>query len=267
MQQAEEYAVRTLRSGITPIVLKFQPVYDCYNGEEIAYIGKPLINSLVYGVLTPELYARAADMAQEGCDFTLCILRKTMRLLKELDRQERLPGKLLWLTVPAPSALLLPEDLYDTLKSLMAKENFDLPGKICLMFGADVFSLGSDIGGRGFSDIRAAGMRVAVNGYGDADFPVTRMLEMTPDVAMMTPDVIPLFGDRSRPRVGGLLVRLAGSMNVRVVAQGVRNDAQLRELNAAECLGFLPAEDYHGEFTCSSRLLDPEEILRTPEVS
>ena len=76
MQQAEEYAVRTLRSGITPIVLKFQPVYDCYNGEEIAYIGKPLINSLVYGVLTPELYARAADMAQEGCDFTLCILRK-----------------------------------------------------------------------------------------------------------------------------------------------------------------------------------------------
>ena len=63
MQQAEEYAVRTLRSGITPIVLKFQPVYDCYNGEEIAYIGKPLINSLVYGVLTPELYARAADMA------------------------------------------------------------------------------------------------------------------------------------------------------------------------------------------------------------
>ena len=72
--------------------------------------------------------------------------------------------------------------------------------------------------------------------------------------------------DRNKPGVLASLIRFVRSMDVQVVGEGAKDDDIIRELNKAECFGFIPTPSYCGKFDLkkgkrpfSSVLEDKEE--------
>ena len=50
-----------------------------------------------------------------------------------------------------------------------------------------------------------------------------------------------------------------------VIAEGVHNDDEIRELTSVECFGFIPAKDYKGEFMLPLGARGKDEVLLDTE--
>lgn len=263
MDQLEEQVNRMLEEKIEPIELRFQPIYECYNCNHVAYRGAAQVNSLIYGVLDPGDYAEAAEMSEQGVALALASIEKAMRVVNTLKRTHR--RYVQWVSVLCPTAALLEKDIYDRLKKLVDAQRFRYAGMICLEFDADVLRLRSDRTYAALDDIKAAGFRVAIRGCGSPDFSLTDLLTFTPDAVFMDPDFIDLLNDRDRTAAVPAMIRYVKSLGIAVVAEGVRDDDMLREMNKIECLGFIPAPDYSGKFPCRLAPVDTAAVTAHKE--
>ena len=249
MENTEIYVAHTLESGVEPVELRFLPLYDCYYHRVTGYTGRGYINSVLYGTLTPEDYLPALEEDSLGADFAIRCLKNTLTVLRttktDLLRVE-------YVGVLCPLSLLGDPRLFDRLAGLAGRTESAILKKIHLEFGKEVLSMEKEALRTAFSDVRAAGFRVSVRGYGEADFPMTALIDTVPDAVYLSAETVKLFSDREKAAAVPAFVRFAGSLDVQVIAEGVEDDGQIRELNSAECTAFLPSGSYHGAYRLSS---------------
>ena len=250
MDRIDIYTTRTLDSGVRPIEVRFSPIYDCYYGRMIGFRGKTCINSILYGSLEPSRYLPALDA--EGDETGLLLAKYGIRrTLRDLCHENDLAG-IEFVTLQVSSSVLFGEGLYDALKQAAEGRDIALLRRIYLEFGEEVLTLGEEQVARAFSDIRAAGFRVAIRGYVNRFFPMGELVHLTPDAVFLDRETVALLDSRERSAVVPSFIRFAASLDVRVIAEGVPDDGHLRELNSAECAAFLPDPGYHGALLCST---------------
>lgn len=262
MQQLDMYVKRTLRAGIPPIEMSYQPIYDCYNGGQIAWRGAARVNSVIYGVLTPAEYGEAADMSPQGVELTFACLRKAMQTVTSMRLALR---RFRWVSVFASASFLLCDGLYDRLTETIKQRQFSYPENICFELGEDVLQMDTPRARKGLSDIRAAGFKVAVRGCGNRDFPLLSLVGFTPDVVFVEEAFTALLSDRNKSAVVPALIRLARSLGIGVVAEGAYSDDCIRELNKNECVGFIPSAAYSGKLPCKRAAVSTDAVLAYKE--
>lgn len=262
MKDLNFYVRQTLDAGVEPIELMYQPIYDCYDDKTVAYRSYAKINSILYGTLTPETYEGIANDASQGIELAFHCLKKVMKTVILLRESYR---KFAWISIRCPSAMLNCKNLYGKLKSIVEKEKFDYVGDICFEFGEDVLKSGSSFTYSNFSDIKAIGFKTAIRNCGSKEFPVTALVEFTPDIVFVEENFIKLIADRSKTEVTSALIRLVKSMGIEVVAEGAFNDDCIRELSRNECLGFIPSALYDGSNDCSYKPIGRESLLAVKE--
>lgn len=248
-ENTEIYVARTLEAGVEPIELRFLPMYDCYEHRVIGYTGRALINSVLYGTLAPKDYMPALEDESTGAELAVRSLKNTAAAL--LGTSADLSGLEYAGVLCPPSALTEPR-LYDRLAGLAEHTDKQILKILHLEFDRAILSLDRERVCSAFSDIRAAGFSVAVRGYGEAEFPMTALIDTAPDVVFLASSAVALSGNRETAAAVPALVRFAGSLGVRVIAEGVWNDGQVRELNSAECTAFLPSGSYRGAYELSA---------------
>ncbi len=246
--RTELYVARTLEAGTEPITLRFLPMYDCYDCCVTGFTGRAFINSVLYGTLSPEDYFPVLAGEAIGAELAVRCLKNTAAVLGNTKADLLRVG---YVGVRCPSGTLTDSRLYDRLSGLAAHTEQSILKKLYLEFDREVLSLDAARLCSVFSDIRAAGFSVAVRGYGEADFPMTALIDRAPDAVFLAPSVSALLADREKAAAVPALVRFAGSLNVRVIAEGVCDDGQIRELNSAECTAFLPSASYRGAYRLS----------------
>lgn len=248
MENTEIYVAHTLESGVEPIEMRFLPLYDCYYHRVIGYTGQGYINSVLYGTLPPAEYLPALETDPLGADFAIRCLKNTLAALRatktNLFRVE-------YVGVLCPISLLRDARLYDRLAAIAGREESTLLQKIHLEFDCTLLSMEKELLKTAFSDVRAAGFRISVRGYGTPGFPMTALIDTAPDAVYLSALITALLSDREKAAAAPAFARFAGSMEVQVIAEGVSNDGQIRELNSAECAAFLPAASYRGAYRLS----------------
>ncbi len=230
-------------SGKKPIELLFEPIYDCGGDDEVvAYRAGAVVNSLLIGTLTPADYLRAAVPEKLLFDLTFRLLGKTASAATELAALPDRP-KLLTLRVPT-SLIYTEEDLTSALLGACAGAADSVP--LCLEFYEDAMDADGATLSRAIAAIHAAGLHVAVDGYGGEDFPMEKLLSVCPDFLFTSPRVAALSTDRGRAAALAPLLNFAKSLGAEIIADAVADDTALREFRARDAFGFLPAQNYTG---------------------
>lgn len=248
-EDTEKYVARTLEAGVEPVELRFLPLYDCTDRSVYGFTGYALINSVLYGTLTPADYMPALENESAGTELAVRSLKNTAAALAGTRTDVR---RLAYAGVLCPPSALTDARLYDRLAALAEHTDQKILKKLHLEFDREILGLERERVLPAFSDIRAAGFSVAIRGYGESEFPMTALIDTAPDAVFLSPSAVDLFNDREKAAAVPALVRFAGSLGVRVIAGGVRNDGQVRELNSAECTAFLPSAAYRGAYHLSA---------------
>lgn len=236
-------ADRTLECGVEPIELCFSLIYDALDRVPLACRVLPRINSVIYGVLTPERYGDAADMSETGVSFMLRILKKVSDLSAWMKKSGGYRKCRFF--VSAPTALIYSDDPYGILCGALGKATRAGRG-ISLEFPPTILTEDAERVARGFSDIRAAGFGVAVRGYGSREMTMPDMVFATPDEVFMDGGMTALLSDSLRSAAAVAMVRYAAGLGARVIAEGAGDDTALRALSSSEAYGFIPSESYSG---------------------
>lgn len=247
----------TLQSGIRPMEVRFCPIYDCNFSEPMAYTAQVRINSIIAGVLDAKDYLNGSADEELLHEFAFRAIQKTLQAGKKLE-QAGVAFRLLFLHCPA--SLVYVPNLYERLKLLLA-ENGNDGNKLCLCFSGAVMETESGKLCQAFSNIRSAGVKVAVGGYGGQQFPIEKLLHICPDYLFADESLAQLSTDREKRTALPPLINFAKSLGCDVIARGIQSDEQLREFRSRDCLGFLPEKGYKGAFSLDSREKTIDKIL------
>ena len=237
---------QAVAGGTKPIELLYEPIYD---GDVIAYRLNPYLNSLITGVMAPEDYMCAAVPEKLLCDFFFRVLGKAAQEIGVPAKGEH-PPRLF--TLRCPALPIYDAGLYARLRA--ALENVSDTARLCLEFYDDVMNADSETLTRAFKDIHAAGLYIAVDGYGGENFPIEKLFTVCPDYLFTDARVAALVADREKAGATAPLLNLAKSLGGRIIADAVPNDAVCREFRSRDVFGYLPAEDYSGNM-CEKRKL------------
>lgn len=260
-EQLNTYVRRTVASGIKPIELFLVPIYDCYGEDTVAYRISANVNSVIAGVLKPDDYLNSVSDEELLSEFSLRILKKTAVLKNRLEGCGINVGQFF---VRFPSAMIYTDDIYAGIRKALT-EALSAGNKLCIEFDSTVMDADSARLSEIFADIRAAGLKVAVCGYGGEGFPMEKLMGACPDFLFTDERVARLAVDREKRGALAPLINFAKSLGGEIIAENVQSDAELRELRTRECFGFIPGRDYGGALDVKSDAVKPEELIAQGE--
>lgn len=249
-QKLNTYVQYTVRSGVQPIELLFQPVLDCYSADSVAYRVVVRVNSLTTGVLNPDDYLSASVDEETLHSFTDRAIKKTAAAQLALQTSNVRFSRLF---VRCPSSFVYAADLYTRLKLALGSGGVR-ESKLSLEFDGSVMDADKLTLQRAFADIRAAGCTVAVNGYGGLRFSMEKLLAICPDQLFLDESIAALTTDKEKRAAVAPLINFAKSLGGELIACGVSDDEHLREFRSRDCIGFLPDGSYHGALTVDGGL-------------
>lgn len=259
MDVFERTVNETVLSGIAPVQLHYAGIYDGYTECPLAYMAHTVLFAAPVGTL--EDCRPLADDREVGIRLSLAAVVHACRTLSALEDAGR---HTCWLSVEGTTSLVLAPDVYDRLTAVLAAEHCVDAGRICVQLPSTVLGLDRAAVRRGLADIKAAGVRIALAPI-DADCALVGLMDLPVDIVVLAPALTALATDRNKAGVLAAIAGLVHTMNIAVVADGVTDDDQIRELTAVECLGFVPAPTYSGEFMLPLGLRSAEDILRDEE--
>ena len=262
-KQLNSYVARTIASGVKPLETVLEAVYDCYYGEIKGYRASLTVNSVVSGTLYPEEYMRSAADGKLLNDISLKAIKKACKIKKIFDRAQENDGlRSGELYIRCSSSLLEDSELYTRLKDVLSAAGNSGKG-LYLEFYPEAFELDTEILKNAFRDVRAAGLKVAVDGYGGKDFPIEKVISVCPDVVFTSTELNALVTDRERYSAVAPLLNLVKSLGGKAIAEKVDYDEELREFRARDCAGFVPSEKYSGSTGATFKRITESEFIET----
>lgn len=225
---------RTIDSGVRPIELKCTPIYDCLFSNVAGLRSRALVNSVDYGTLDPGDYMPALEDDRESASsFTARNLRVVLGALPALQSQAR--GISLFL-LSCPVSLVRRGTLAAEVTRLLRAADPKCAEAVCLSFVPELLRLPPKDLQSALLHIRSLGCKVAVEGFGRADFPMSVL-------PLAAPDLLLLERDRKGDFPAGMAayVQFAGALGIQTLAVGVSAETVLRGLNDAQCAYYTPA--------------------------
>ena len=254
-----EYTANTpLPEDGTPITWTLSPLYTAADDNIIGGTVRTEICSLVSGHLPPALYEPITDRTKTG----ISLLRRMVQKAEGLFRDEPILGmEHIRMYLHAPEALLFADDPYAELSGLPGRDGRGQVRPVVLTFESSVLSRPVKQVADGFSSIRAAGFPVAVRGFGAEDFPTGALMEATPDVVFVHPSLSAHLSGGLRAEAAVAMLHFAAGLGIGIIAEGVCDDAQIRALYAADCIGYLPTKEYNGTYPGRAAVYTPAEFV------
>ena len=231
-----------LKSGVRPVEVKFERVYDCFSSAVIGYIGKVYVAGGTLGIISSDEYLPVIETAEQGEN----VLVKTLSAFiaeenfyrPDLYRTE-------FFSFPCSSDVIGSKTLSKKLADLIAIEP-RLRDKICLVFGGKVLVTDTAALTEFFEDIRSVGVKIAIKDFGDKYMPVTVIGEALPDYLFLKEEATRKAEDKKSFTPVGAIIKYAASLGVNTVAVGATSDLCIRELSLSECFGVSVTADYTG---------------------
>ena len=236
MDKLDICVTRTIDSGVRPIAIRCTPIFDCLFSGAAGLRTSVNIHSVDYGTLRPADYMPALEGDRDSAaSFTARNLRVLLSALPALQERDR---GLALVTLSCPVSLVRRGALPGELTRLLRSADPRYAGAVCLSFGPELLSLPLRDLQNVILHIHSLGCKLAVVGYGRADFPMSVLPAAAPDLLVLPcgPKGAPLT-----PAALAAYVRFAGSLGIRVLADGVADEPTLTQLRDAECHFYTPA--------------------------
>ena len=229
-----DYVTMSVDAGIAPLELRFIPIVRPGSGDIIAYRTRTLIHSIILGELSPEVYSSVSDRREVGILLLRHALQHAITALSAFDRAGR---KVQFLSVRCPAELVETADLYGEISAVLQKNPTVDPQRLCLEFPASLMDQQTQKARTAILDMKLLKLRTALVGCGAEEFPVAKLLTVSPDIVFLDPSATAFAGSRNKPQLLSALVSLVMSMHIDAIAEGTK--AQRDAMRGTDCIGFL----------------------------
>ena len=221
-------------AGVAPIELRYIPIITCDTGKPIAYLTRALVHSTVLGNLNESDYLYVSDNLD--CSVTL-LQHNLQRVIYGISELVRAESEILFVALHCPDALVETADLYTILKEMLDKYPAVDPHMICLVFSTSLLRRDPEKAKQAIMDLKVLKVRTAITDCCDDKFIPAKLLQVSPDVAFLSPTATAWAGSRDKPLLLPSLVSYVKSMCPEVVAVGTPE--QRKSMRSSECIGFL----------------------------
>ena len=214
------------------------------------------------GILAPGHFIHTADQLRLVPEIDRMMMQKTRHLLEVWRRQgvevPRVSFNVSSAHLHDPSVIAVARDL----ASGRTKVAFELIESILAEEESETFR-------RHLAEIRALGIEIEIDDFGSGHASILGLIAIAPNVLKIDRRIIaPIAGEDSAQRMVRMIVDLAGSMDIRTVAEGVETEAQaaiLREMGCDVLQGFLFAKPLDADGLMAwLRALDPAAVPPEP---
>ena len=246
----------SVKSGVKPLELRFQPACDCNYGEIRAIRSELRVNSVLAGVIDPENYLAQSD-EQTLTEISLKAIDKAIKAINALESRG---VRYKFLSVKVDTAIALNADPYSLIKTALEKASAT-GEKLCLEFPASVTDISGEKLKNAFSDIRAAKVKIAVGGYGGENFAMEKLLSACPNVIYTDPTLAKLALSDEKAAAVAPMLNFAKSLGAEIIADGVENDDELREFRSRDALAFIPSENYRGNTAVKKGFITLKDVI------
>lgn len=236
---------RTLDAGVLPLVLRYRQINACDTRLPIAYRTGTVVRSTALGYLTPREYRRAFETTDAG--FRMAEWNVT-EAMKHITRFVEAGRDFQWISVQCPARMVERVDFYKWMKRLIKENGFRYPTKLCLEFDTSLLNKNTEPARLAILDMKLLGVKTMLIGGGNAECPLSRLVDIPADIVMLSPSVTKWTGSRNKPHLVPTIIPYLKSMRAEVYADGVLNDDQIQLLNRLECLGYATAPSYKGKY-------------------
>lgn len=259
MDMYERTVNETVLSGIAPLQLTYLGVFDGFGECPVAYRAHTALFTTATGIIDDPMNVVKED--ELGILVTLRALAHAIRCMETLLDRNRTTQ---WIAVEASGQLLLADDAYGMLVEVLEAEHCRDAKRICLEFPPYVMGLDRAKVQKSMRDVKAAGLSIGIATI-DKAFAASELMDLPVDYVVLDKELSALATDRNKTGVLAAMIAFMHTMDVQCVADGVSDDDQIRELTAVECFGFVPAENYVGEFMLPMGYREEEAILADEE--
>ncbi len=235
--QGDNYVTSTKKSGVQPIELKYRPVVDFDDGSIRALYAYPVVNSVIYGTLTPEDYVEATDGTEIGEEFTFHILRRLIKVMAVLGDNNKTPD---FIAVRVPTTLIKRTTLYEDLKALFDETTSGFAKRLVLVFPEKITEADAVLVKPAFQEIKSTGIKVGIDGYGKKTFSLTSLVSIEPDMVFTSQDLNAFAKDENMLTSLTALTSFCKTLQIEVIAQDISCESEKIAYRGRECYGFIP---------------------------
>ncbi len=237
------YVDMAVHSGVAPIEVRYSGIYDCYNKTPIAYKSFTYINSVIDGVIPPEKYCFAADGTDTGIKLAE---RNIINAMKMIDRLENAGRNVRFVTARCPAVLAERDDMYEFVHSLIKRQDFHKPEKLCLEFPQSLLYGDKEKVRVGMLNMKLLKVMTMMTGCGEDDCPVTPLMNIPVDSVLLSPAITSLTDSRTGSSNAAAFITLIKDFDIKIYADGVCGDEQITSLLRLDCSGYIPSPGYKG---------------------
>ena len=258
-----DYLEMTIQSCILPLEMRFSQINGCYKKTPRAYRSATFLNSIIEGVIPPEKYLYAADETDRGVRLSKWNIGDAIKAVRAFEEKGR---NVDFVTARVSPRIVREVDFYGYIKGMLDEFGFDEPEKLCLEFPRSVFYEDEEQTRMAILSMKLLKVKTMVSGLGAKDCPITPLLRLPFDFVILSPWLAPYTQDRAKlPAMEAMLAMLHG-FGCQVIAEGARNDDQIKVFSRADCYGYIPSVAYKGEVE-HGRLRMPldEAVLQSEE--
>lgn len=235
-----ESVAKAVRAGVAPLELKYRAIRACNNQQSIAYRSEAVLNSLQLGTLTQTQFAGAYEVSDPegvGLRLTDWAIARALEHRSHFADEEKTD---MFLSVACPVAYAEQPQFYTRLKNLLkvAGYNPKVGVKLCLEFPDSLLSSTGDVK-TAMLDAKLLGVKTMIVCSDASTCPLMKLVEIPVDYVILSPKTTELLQSRNKPGVFAALVQLVHSFNSAVVADGVLNTEQMRQLSRLNCEGYI----------------------------
>ncbi len=242
-EPSSPYLELALQAGVAPLEMRFSQINSCFRRLPIAYRSFTYINSVIEGVIPPEKYSFAADGTDRGSKIAKWTLKEAIRAIRSFEAGGRHVD---FVTARCPASLCLEEDFYDWMQSFLKEEDFRKPEKICLEFSQSLLYEDQEKVRAAILAMKLLGVRTLMTGCGERDCPVSCLIHVPVDYVLLAPWLTALMDSRGKSTSVSALIAYFRRLDIQVIGEGARNDAQISALSRADCYGYVPSSGYEG---------------------
>ncbi|MBQ0099741.1 MAG: EAL domain-containing protein, partial [Firmicutes bacterium] len=208
-------------------------IIDFEHGFPVAYRTEMLIHSILLGEMPENSYTYVSDYRDCGVEL---FKRTILHIIRAVEKFNHKGRNIKFLSMRCPAELVEKIDFYETLKEILMENQTFNPEQLCLEFPASILSKNEEKAKTAILDTKALKIKTSIIGCGEKEFPLSKLVEVTPDMVVLDKSATMYAGDRNKPQLLASMVSYIKSMGIDAIAEGEESSRKL--MRSTECIGF-----------------------------
>ncbi len=225
----------------------YRTVYDYGNHLQYGYYTDIRLNDAELGVISSRIFLPIAEKSAKINEIVKWSVEETCHTILYMKQRKRFTGEFF---VPLSVKSLLKKNFTDNIARIVDKNGVEA-SELCLVISENVFSFNLDRIAEALNELHELGFKLAIGGFGSESVNLTALQKLDVDYVILNSEFVSdILVSAKAKKIVASVVDLANKLDLTVIADGVADKQQAKELYAMGCN--IMCGPYYGRYTAAA---------------